>query len=376
MRCRATHVLASLFALLSSPCSPAQTSATGLPLRLEQCLAAEVRPTEAEYKHLARGAPLARLLDADPKVEVAVFGAVWISAPIRRYVEAMRDIESFERGGAFKVTKRISSPPRLADFAELELPDEDIANLRTCKVGDCEVKLDAQALQRFRTGIDWKAPGARAAANALMRELMLQYVKAYLEGGNSRLAVYRDGARPTFVAREFHSMVDEMPELTTYMPDLRRYLLDYPHASLPNSTSFLYWQKTSFGLKPTIRISHLVITERREDTVVASKMLYATHYFWTALELRVLIPDPARGSGFWFVTVNRSRSDGLSGFGGRVIRNRVHREAREGMLAALNATKRKLEQAGRADAGLSVPMRPLRPAPFERRAANEWDEHE
>jgi len=36
-------------------------------------------------------------------------------------------------------------------------------------------------------------------------------------------------------------------------------------------------------------------------TVVASKMLYASHYFWTALELRVLLADPARGAGFWFV---------------------------------------------------------------------------
>ena len=91
-------------------------------------------------------------------------------------------------------------------------------------------------------------------------------------------------------------------------------------------------QETDFGLKPTIRISHLTIREGRDDTVVASKMLYASHYFWTALELRVLIPDSARGSGFWFVTVSRSRSDGLSGFTGLFVRRRAQNEASDGTL--------------------------------------------
>jgi hypothetical protein len=70
-------------------------------------------------------------------------------------------------------------------------------------------------------------------------------------------------------------MVDGMPELTTEMPNLRRYLLEYPNANLANATSFLYWQETEFGLKPTIRISHLTIRKTPEDTVVASKMVYA-----------------------------------------------------------------------------------------------------
>ena len=74
-----------------------------------------------------------------------------------------------------------------------------------------------------------------------------------------------------------------------------------------------------------------------------SKMLYASHYFWTGLELRVLLPDPARGAGFWFLAVNRSRSDGLSGFTGMVVRPRAQGEAQNGAMAALKLTKQKLE---------------------------------
>jgi hypothetical protein len=243
------------------------------------------------------------------------------------------------------VTRRISSPPRLEDFSELRLPDEDIDDLRSCRVGDCDVKLGEKAIKRFRSEIDWNTPNARAAANRLMQQLAFEYVTRYLEGGNDQLAVYRDDSRPTFAGQEFRTMVDDMPELTSYMPNLRRYLLDYPRVTIPDATSFLYWQETEFGLRPTIRISHVTIRENPEDTVVTSKMLYASHYFWTGLELRVLVPDPPRGSGFWFVTVNRSRSDGLSGFTGFFVRRRVRSEVQNGALAALRSTKQRLENA-------------------------------
>ena len=341
-----TRALWAAMALLVLAMTAAETSgraAFGLPSRLEAYFARDVRLTAAERKQLAGGSPVTKLLEVDESEEVAVFGAVWIDAPMRRYVELLSDIEHFEKGRSFRVTRRISTPPRLEDFAELYLPERDVEDLRTCRVGRCKVKLDEQALHRFRNEVDWSAPDAAAAADALMRRLALEYVTGYLAGGNERLAVYRDGSRPTFVAQEFREMIAGMPELTTYMPDVRHYLLRFPAVTLPGSSSFLYWQETDFGLKPTIRISHLTIRESHDETVVASKMLYATHYFWTGLELRVLVPDPSRGQGFWFVTVSRSRSDGLTGFVGRFVRRRVRSEVRDGALAGLMTTKRKLE---------------------------------
>jgi hypothetical protein len=136
-----------------------------------------------------------------------------------------------------------------------------------------------------------------------------------------------------------------MPELSTHLPDTRQYLLGFPNVKMPEYSSFLYWQETEFGLKPTIRISHLTIRESADDAVVASKMLYASHYFWTGLELRALVADPARGPGFWFATVNRSRSDGLSGFTGMIVRRQVQGEVEEGARRGLQSTKQMLERA-------------------------------
>jgi hypothetical protein len=329
-----------------SVASRADGAQHSLPSVLASFLAEEAHAAPSEREALVAGNPLIKLLGADPSQEIAVLGAIWVNASSRLYVEQVKDIERFERGGAFRVTKRISDPPRPDDFAALTISDQDFEDLKTCRIGDCALKLDADGVQRLRAEVDWRKPTARADATALFRQLALEYVKGYREGGSASLGIHRDKDHPTFVANEFRSMIERLPRLGAELPDLTRYLLEYPHATLANSTNFLYWQETQFGLRPTVRISHLVIQERPNETIVASKMLYASHYFWTALELRVLLPDPARGPGFWLVTVNRSRSDGLSGFTGRVIRSRVRSEVEEGTRAALTATKTRLESKG------------------------------
>lgn len=318
-----------------------------LPPRLAQVIDRVVQPTADERTRLLSGAPFTKLLPADASREVAVFGSIWIAAPEQRYAKALGDIENFERGGGFKLTRRISDPPRLEDFADLHLSKDDLEDLRNCRVGKCELKLGAEALTAIRSEVDWNNPAADATAEAVLRRILLEYVRRYQKGGNKALAVYRDKSEPRFVENEFRSMIERMPALATGMPALHNYLLDYPSASWPGATEIFYWQETEFGLKPTTRVSHLVIHANAERTVVASKMLYATHYFWTALELRVLVPDPARGIGFWFMTVNRSRSDGLSGFTGTFVRRRVRSEVEEGTLAGLTATKATIEGSAR-----------------------------
>jgi hypothetical protein len=315
-----------------------------LPERLQQYLTQHVKLTAAEIASVAAGKPVTKLLDGDPGKEVSVFGIVWIDAQPEAYVRALNDIENFERGANFRATKKISAPPQLSDFDAFELPPDDVKALRTCKVGDCEIKLGEETLLRVRKEIDFSQPDAHDRVTRFARQLALDYVKAYLHGGNTELAVYRDSKHPTFVAKEFESMVNRIPALQEFTPDLRRYLLEFPKVSIPNTTSFLYWQEASFGLKPTARINHVVIQPNASGGFnVASKQLYASHYFWTALEVRVLTKDPNRPNGFYFVNVNRSRSDGLTGMIGRLIRGKVRGQARSGMESALMATKKLLE---------------------------------
>jgi hypothetical protein len=120
-----------------------------------------------------------QLLEADPSREVAIFGAVWIAAPASRYIAALKDIEQFEKGENFLATKRISTPPRLEDFDALRLPPEDIVDLKTCKVGDCELKLGETALTQMQNEIDWSKPTAGADAERAVRKMAFDYVNGY-----------------------------------------------------------------------------------------------------------------------------------------------------------------------------------------------------
>lgn len=336
-------MIAALLAATATASSQSTAGAT-LPAQLDAYITKDVQLTPAERGKMLGGAPVVKLLQSDLAREVAAFGAVWINGAPGDYVRLVRDIEQFERGGNFVVTKRISDPPQLADFSALKLPKEDLESLRNCRVGDCEIKLGESALQRLRQSVDWSKPDAASAAEQLAKQLMLEYSSGYAQAGNDRLAVYRDSDRPTFVASEFKSMIDRLPELGQQLPDLKAYLLGFPKVTIPKATSFLYWQEAQFGLKPTIRINHLVIDDRPGATVVANKLIYASHYFWTALDVRVLVPDPSRGPGFWFVKVTRSRSDGLDGFTGSMVRGRVQNEAQKSTEAILTMTKAQVEK--------------------------------
>ena len=343
-----SRILPAAAIVVAAAAFAAQRPGVALPPPLDDYVSTAVRLTAAERAALVGGQPVTKLLDGDPAKEVSVFGAVWINAAPADYVRLIRDIERFERGGGFLVTKRISDPPRLEDFAALRLTDEDVSSLKTCRVGDCELKLSEAGVQRMRATLDWSRPTVKADAEALARQMAYEYVTGYLEGGNESLAVYRDSSRPTFVAAEFRSMIDRIPALGERLPELKTYLLDFPRARTAATDGFFYWQTVQFGLKPTIRINHVALDERPQATAVAVKMLYASHYFWTALDLRVLVADPARGPGFWFVNVTRSRSDGLNGFVGRLIRGKVQSEAQKGIDTALRSTKTQLEK-GAAD---------------------------
>lgn len=168
--------------------------------------------------------------------DVAVFGAIWVAAPIRRYVDAVNDIERLKSGHGFKVVKRISDPPALSDFSQFRLPDKDFEALRRCRVGHCDVKLDEPALRQLGTSINWRARDARTTTDAIIRQLALGYVNGYLAGGDGRLPVYRNQRRPTSVGGEFRDMIDRMPSLNA-VPDVRRFLLEFPPAARASGSS-------------------------------------------------------------------------------------------------------------------------------------------
>ena len=158
------------------------------------------------------------------------------------------------------------------------------------------------------------------------------------------MAVYRDTERPTFVAEEFAALVDGVRALTDHLPNLKKYLLEYPKVTLPKAESFLYWQNAKFGLKPTIRINHLTIADQQTHVAVV----------WRVLVHKPLLLDghrtasPGARSGARRGILVRQRKSQPIGWTGR-FHGLAESEARceteqKGMQAALRITKTRMER--------------------------------
>ena len=85
----------------------------------------------------------------------------------------------------------------------------------------------------------------------------------------------------------------------------------------------------------------------QSEYIAASKMLYASHYFHTGLELKFIIHDDLRpdAKGYYLISLNRSRSDGLTGMFGGIVKNRAAAQAEEGLASFLASGKKMLEQS-------------------------------
>jgi hypothetical protein len=317
-------------------------------LDVGQVLVSEFGATAGDIEQLRQGQPFVTVRPSTLDHEVVVVGAVRINAPAERTIEALRDVGHLERGGGVLQTIRLSEPPELQDFAGYTITPEDLASLQQCRPGQCAVKLGRDALERLGA-IAWASPDVGEQVNRLARRSALEYVHAYRRGGNAAMAVYADRARPLCVAREFTEMVQRLGVLQRPLAPLTAILLEYPRRSAPPGNDFFYWSLADFGLKPVFRVNHVVIQPLTDAGparfAVATKQLYANHYFRAALEVRVLADAAPDGAAHDLLVVNMARSDGLTGLLEGVVRAKVRAAARQGLLRALAGTKQFVEGA-------------------------------
>jgi hypothetical protein len=305
----------------------------------------------AELRALEAGSAVIQSLETPVRQELAHFGVVQVDAPPERFVERFRDVERFERGPGILQIGRFGSPPRLDDLASLTLPAKDVAALARCRPGDCDVKLSAAAMSRFRSQVNWSSPTAAREATGIAREMILELVRAYQETGNAALGHYDDGGEPLSVAGEFRALLASGNPGPVPVPGLMAYLDGYPSGRPAGAEDFFYWSVVDFGLQPTIRVNHVVIQPLAARpsgvaSVIAIKQLYANHYFHTTLELRFLVDDD-RGAGrrgLYLISITRSRNDGMTGLKGLFLRPIISRRSRDAVRGYLEHVKRQVER--------------------------------
>jgi hypothetical protein len=327
--------------------SIAQSAAEGPPAEVENFFHEFVGLNDDQIHDIRAGRALAKVLQSPTPDEVFIFGAVYINSTPESYLKLAADIGALRRLPSYIAIQKFSDPPQLADLDGFVLDEKDLNELQHCKPGHCEVQLPTEVMEEFQQSVNWSEPDRAAQANSLAQKMALQALRRYQQGGNIALGTYRDKSHPTAVSETFATLLSQMKALPVYLPELQRYLLEYPNAPSNDIRSEFYWEKVNFGLKPTLRMIQAIVyrgtSSDRPAYAVALKQLYASHYFQTALDLTVCVKDSAEGNGFYLITIKGSQQAGLTGLKGGIVRKVAVDKTRSSLQKMLTVYKQQLE---------------------------------
>ena len=200
-------------------------------------------------------------------------------------------------------------------------------------------------IERFRREVDWNAPDYRIHAAQLLKSMLLDYVRDYLHRGDVALIEYNDKRKEDRLAEEQRDLMasssNDMLTKTPQSPASPR------PTKLPIVENAIVWSKIKSGLKPVIAFNHIVIYKREQkigsQILIASKQIYANHYFDSSLALTAFLKIPGAIPGSYLFYENRSRADGLGGVFSNLKRGMIERKALESVKAILHQSQVSLE---------------------------------
>jgi hypothetical protein len=295
------------------------------------------------------GQAVAKNLHSRNSHEIFVFGAVYINAVPESYLKFSRDFDRLRELPEYLAVGEFSDPPHLSDLKGFTFDSEDIKALRDCKPGDCQIQMPASSIEELHQSVDFSTPDAEERVNQILQKTALERLVAYQREGNEALGAYNDKRNPTEVSEQFKYMLSYSKALPKYLPDFYNYLLTYPDGKPAQVEDTLYWAKVKFGLKPTLRVVH-VLTMRGNGPIepaytIAEKQLYSSHYFETALDLTFCILETTdiERPGFYLVMVMGSEQAGLTGFKGSIVRKVAVDRSASSLQKSLAAIKDALE---------------------------------
>jgi hypothetical protein len=300
------------FLILLQAAAPTQR-----PAQLTRFLEQSIGLDTTQLAAVERGEPVAKVLAASDRRDVALFGIITIARSREAFARGARDFPAALRTPARTQLGIFGTPATEGDVAALTVTSRDAAEMKNCKPGDCVVKLPAAEMQQIRAQTNWSAPSSdlQAQLSAYARRRLVQYVNNYRARGDSAMAVYDDRGNLTVRSSEaFAAQLAESPYVYANLPSLQQYLSDYPRGTLPGASEIIYWSEDVLPrLRPILSVTHHVVYTPAElpgITLVAGKQIYANHYFETAIDLTCAVE---RGPGIYVLVLRRFRFDNLPG---------------------------------------------------------------
>ncbi len=316
---------------------------------LQKFFREDIGLSKDQIADIQSGKAVAKAMPSRTPSEVFLFGAIYIHAAPESYLQFERDFDRRRELPNYWALVVLSNPPQLSDFQNFALDDDEIQALKKCTPGDCQMQLPANSIEEFHRSINWSAPDVNEQVNRLLQKTALKRLLAYQKDGNEVLGVYNDKRDPTVVPEQFAYMLTYTKALPAHLPDFYTYLLAYPNAKPLNVEDTFYWARVKFGLKPTLRVIHLITMHGNPTDAVAyafaEKQLYSSHYFETALDLSFCVrgsEDPKQ-PGFYLIMTMGSEQAGLTGAKGAVVRKAAVGRSVSHLQNALTKIKATLE---------------------------------
>src|SRR5262249_6710648 len=145
------------------------------------------------------GRVVARVVDSGDHAEVLAVAAVRVDTTVARMRAQLQAFEGRRRPADIIQAGHFGHEPSPADIAGLTIDSGDLAALPKCKPGDCDLRLPADVINRFRREVDWSSPQRAEKATALWHDVLAGLDTAYQEGGNAALFQYDNNDMPVKV---------------------------------------------------------------------------------------------------------------------------------------------------------------------------------
>ena len=325
-----------------------------------QTLREKAALAETDFAALGQGETVVRLLPVKNKREVAVYGLVGVQVPAEVFLQSFRESMTRKSNPAILEIGGFSDTPTLADLRDLTFESKDLADLKECVVGDCKLKLSAAMIERLRREVNWEAPDYSVQATQLLKIMLVDYVRDYLARKDAALIEYSDKSKQVRMVEE-QSDLAASSYLSDIFPEFQQYLKRDAKSDESLAANAIVWSKIKFGLKPVLAINHIRVFRRAQETgpqvLVASKQIYANHYFDSSLALTAFVEVPGATSQSYLIYENRSRADGLEGMFSKIKRGIVEEKAVKSLKTILESSKANLN--ARASGGPELELTPV-----------------
>ena len=307
-------------------------------------------PYTRDAAAVERGEVVVRSVAGADRDEVALVGLMRVAVPRDFYFARTSNVAALVTRPGRESFGVLGTPPVLADFATMRLDPSDANGIRKCRVSHCSIKLPERQMGAMASALASRRRDDASTVSqidSLMREWLFGLVTDYRARGDSALPVYDDTRPAEQSASGFRQLLGEDASMFRDAPTFASYLAASPAHPVPGATSTIFWAiDRRPSLKPILGVSQLSTFRGAgpgTPMFIATKQLYASHYFDSWLDVESLVAGPAPELSTYVVLVRRVRFDHLPSRGLFDVRGRVVRQLRDALRDELADTRQSVQ---------------------------------